>query len=42
MKQNFKPLKIEKLVAHLIYRKSLNNGPPVLHACTLFMYEIDA
>ena len=24
------------------YRKRLNNGPPFLHACTLFMYEIHA
>ena len=26
----------------LRYRKPLNNGQPVLHACTLFMYEIHA
>ena len=24
------------------YRKRLNNGPPFLHACTLFVYEIHA
>ena len=24
----------------LEYRKRLNNGPPFLHACTIFVYEM--
>ena len=32
---------IHKII-FLYYRKRFNNGPPFLHACTLFMYEIHA
>ena len=31
--QNLKKIELE------LYRKRLNNEPPFLHACTMFMYE---
>ena len=40
---NSPALKFRKIKNLMIfYRKRLNNGPPFLRACTLFMYEIHA